>query len=202
MILSANMEAFHQIIRFIQETDKLKTVIRETSPIGEARRENDAEHSWQLALMAVLLKDYANAPVDINKVVKMLLIHDLVEIYVGDVFYFDAKRDDNQAEKEKAAAEKLYGLLPEPVGKELYDLWYEFEFEDTAEKRFARAVDRYAPTLMNRYNQGGTWTKYQVPYEKLIEKLSPIKNGSQMLWEETQTYIEHSLEQGWIQKSE
>lgn len=192
------MEAFHQIIRFIQETDKLKTIIRETSPIGEERRENDAEHSWQLALMAILLKDYSNAPVDINKVVKMLLIHDLVEIYVGDLFYFDTKRDDSQAEKEKAAAEKLYALLPEPIGKEMFDLWYEFEFGDTAEKRFARAVDRYAPTLMNRHNQGGTWKKYSVSYDRLIEKLRPIEKGSEKLWEETLSYIDYSLEQGWV----
>lgn len=196
------MDVFHQIIYFIRETDKLKTVIRETSPIGESRRENDAEHSWQLALMAILLKDYANATVDINKVVKMLLIHDLVEIYVGDIFYFDTKRDESQTEKEKVAAEKLYGLLPEPIGRELYDLWYEFEFGDTPEKHFARALDRYAPTLMNRHNEGGTWTKYQVPYEKLVEKLRPVENGSTVLWEETLSYINHSLEQGWIQKAE
>lgn len=196
------MEAFHQIIHFIRETDKLKIVIRETSPIGESRRENDAEHSWQLALMAILLKDYANVQVDINKVVKMLLIHDLVEIYVGDVFYFDTKRDETQTEKEKVAAEKLYGLLPEPMGRELYDLWYEFEFGDTPEKHFARALDRYAPTLMNRHNEGGTWAKYQVPYEKLVEKLKPVENGSALLWEETLSYINHSLEQGWIRKAE
>lgn len=194
------MEAFRQIIDFIKETDRLKAILRETSPIGESRRENDAEHSWQLALMALLLKDYSNEEVQIDKVVKMLIVHDLVEIYVGDVFYFDAKRDDSQAENERLAAEKLYGLLPDAIGKELYDLWYEFEFLDTPEKRYARALDRYAPTLMNRHNEGGTWKKYQVPYEKLIAKLQPIENGSKVLWDETKSYIDYSLEQGWIER--
>lgn len=192
------METFQKIIAFIQETDRLKNILRETSPIGESRRENDAEHSWQLTLMALLLKDYSNEPVDIEKVVKMLIVHDLVEIYVGDVFYFDIKRDDAHADKELLAAEKLYGLLPVDLGKELYDLWYEFEFMDTAEKRYARALDRYAPTLMNRHNEGGTWKKYKVPYEKLVSKLQPIENGSKVLWQETKSYIDHALEQGWI----
>lgn len=196
------MEAFRQIIDFIRETDRLKNVLRETSPIGEARRENDAEHSWQLSLMALLLKDYSNEEVQIDKVVKMLIVHDLVEIYSGDVFFFDAKRDDSQIEKEKLAAEKLYGMLPEKIGKELYDLWYEFEFLDTPEKRYARALDRYAPTLMNRHNEAGTWKKYKVPYEKLVSKLQPIEQGSRVLWQETKSYIDHALEQGWIERAQ
>ncbi len=193
-------DEFSRIIDFIREADKLKSVLRETSPIGIERRENDAEHSWQLALMALVLKDYSNEPVDILKVIKMLLVHDLVEVYVGDKFYFDATRNSSHSENEKSAAQKLYGLLPDSIGRELYDLWYEFEFGESPEKKFAHALDRYAPTLMNRHNQAGTWEKYQVTYEKLIEKLKVIEMGSVRLWEETQSYIDYSLEQGWIER--
>ena len=195
------MESFRQIIEFIKETDKLKGILRHNSPIGLERRENDAEHSWQLALMAVLLQNYANEPVDIAKVVKMLLVHDLVEIYAGDVYFFDKKRDVEQPEIERQAAKKLYQMLPKELGEELYKLWYEFEFEDTAENRFAKSIDRFAPTLMNYGNQGGTWKKYGVPYDVLIGKLQSIQKGSEMLWQETKSYIDEGVKKGWV-KSE
>lgn len=140
-------EKLHQQIEFLLEIDKLKQIFRQTYLLDETRKENDAEHSWHFAMFAVLLCDYANEKVDLLKVVKMALIHDLVEIDAGDTFLYDEVGHADKAEREEKAAERLFGLLPSDVGEELHMLWIEFEAKETAEAKFAGSIDRLQPFL-------------------------------------------------------
>jgi putative hydrolase of HD superfamily len=142
-------------IELVIELDRLKSVLRKTCVKSADRRaENSAEHSWHVALMALLLEEHANEPVDISKVVKMLLLHDIVEIDAGDTFVYDAVASQEQEEKELQAAERLFGMLPADQGEELKAIWLEFEQAETAEARFAKALDRLIPVLLNYHNEG------------------------------------------------
>ncbi|MBP0905046.1 HD family hydrolase [Mariniflexile gromovii] len=190
--------SLESIVKFLTETDKLKLVERHTSPIDSPRKENVAEHSWQLVLMAILLKDYANEKININKVVKMLIIHDLVEIYAGDTFLFDNQNSHDNNDQELHAAKNLYKILPKSNENELYGLWYEFEYGDTPEKHYAKSIDRFAPVLLNFNNKGGTWKKHNISYENLINKLNPINKGSEKLWELTLNYLDKLIQDGHI----
>ena len=169
-------------IGFIIEVDRLKGVLRQTSPVGLERRENSAEHSWQVALCAIVFEEHASEPVDLLKVIKMLLIHDVVEVDVGDVFHYDKNVTENLYEKELAAAQRLFGLLDKPLGDELLSLWMEFEKKESPEARYACAIDRVIAFVMNAENQGGTWKKYGITPEQVLEKNKHIKKGSEALW--------------------
>lgn len=169
-------------IEFIVEIDKLKTVLRKTCLFNSLRHENDAEHSWHLAMMAIVLAEHANEEIDVSKVIKMLLIHDIVEIDAGDTFLFDTTKSHDNTEEELKAAKRIFGLLPKEQSEELVALWLEFENAQSPDAKFAKAIDRLAPMMQNASNGGGTWKEFDVPKEKVIEKKKKINEGSEELW--------------------
>jgi len=187
-------------IEFIKEIDKVKYIVRKTKLFNSDRNENDAEHSWHLALMAVVLAEHANAPVNLLKVVKMLLIHDIVEIDAGDTFIYDTRKNHSNTAEERLAAQRIFGMLPKQQAEALIDLWEEFEAGETDDAKFARAMDRLEPLLQNTSNNGGTWNEYGVDYAKVYEKKKVIKNGSDAIWHFAEDLINKSVEKGILKK--
>ena len=183
-------------IEFIREIDKLKYIFRKTKLINSDRPENDAEHSWHLAMMAIVLAGHANEPIDLEKVMKMVLIHDIVEIDSGDVFVYDTTKSHDNFDEELKAARRIFGILPEEQAEEFINLWIEFEEMKTPESKFARALDRLEPLLQNASNNGGTWREFDVKYDKVIEKKKAIKDGSEELWKFAENLIDESVEKG------
>lgn len=183
-------------IEFIREIDKLKYIFRKTKLINSDRPENDAEHSWHLAMMAIVLAGHANEPIDLAKVMKMVLIHDIVEIDSGDVFAYDTTKSHDNFDEELKAARRIFGILPEEQAEEFINLWIEFEEMKTPESKFARALDRLEPLLQNASNNGGTWREFDVKYDKVIEKKKAIKDGSEELWKFAENLIDESVEKG------
>lgn len=183
---------------FIAETDRLKTVLRMSPLLAADRRENDAEHSWHLALMVMVLAEYAAEPVDVERTLKLVLIHDLVEIYAGDTNLFDDAGKSDQFARETAAADKLFALLPDDQGAEFRALWDEFESRVTPEARFAKAMDRLQPLLLNIGNEGGTWRGPGVTEERLRQRTSGIAEGSAPLWDLTEKMIALGVREGWL----
>ena len=169
-------------IAFIKEIDGLKYIERRTRLFHSDRRENDAEHSWHLALMALVLAEHSDAGIDILKVLKMVLIHDIVEIDTGDIFIHDTVRNHVNSEEEMKAARRIFGLLPEEQATELISIWEEFETGETNEAKFARAMDRLEPILQNSTNNGGTWREYNIEQTQALAKTQSIARGSQKLW--------------------
>ena len=172
------MNRFEEQLAFILEIDKEKNILRQTHLSGNGRRENDAEHAWHMAVMAWLLKEYANEPVDIAKTMMMILIHDIVEIDAGDTYAYDKAMKETQAEREKAAAERLFGLLPKDQGEELKALFEEFEAGSTPEARFAKTMDNFQPLLLNDSNDGGDWVAHGVARSQIMERNEPTGKGS------------------------
>lgn len=181
---------------FIREADALKTVERKTRPMSADRRENSAEHSWHLALMAMVLAGTANREIDLFKVLKMLVIHDLPEIYASDVFIYD--RTGDHALQERAAAERLFALLPESLRGEFHALWEEFEEGKTEEAKFARALDRFQPCFCNFNNEGGTWQEFGIAPEAVLKRNRPVGHGSEILWQYLQQMVETAKERGYF----
>ncbi|RAJ32252.1 HD domain-containing protein [Pedobacter cryoconitis] len=197
-----NLDILLQQVAFIHEIDKIKYIQRKTRLFNSDRRENDAEHSWHLAVMALTLAEHSNEPVDILKVLKMLLIHDLVEIDSGDVFLYDTIVNHDNTEAERKAAERIFGLLPAKQAEEFIAIWEEFETGNTSEARFARSMDRFEPILQNVSNQGGTWTEHSVPYHTVMEKTIKIQDGSKTIWDFTEALINDSVVKGYIKKTD
>jgi len=195
-----DFEQLQKQVDFIHEIDKIKYIQRKTRLFNSDRTENDAEHSWHLAVMALVLSGHSNETIDLLKVIKMLLIHDLVEIDAGDVFLYDTATSHTNTAAELAAAKRIFGLLPQNQAEELILIWEEFEAGETAESKFARAMDRFEPLLQNRSNQGGTWKEFNVPYDKVIEKKSVIKKGSDFLWNYAKKLIDKSVEEGILKR--
>ena len=186
-------------VSFIVEIDKLKGVLRQTLVTGDvARRENDAEHSWHLALMAVLLAEYASDEIDLLRVVKMALIHDLVEIDAGDTFAYDVKGHEDKYERERDAADRIFGMLPDDVGRELHGLWKEFEARETAEARFAAALDRFQPILLNYHTQGAAWKKHGIRVDQVIERNAHIEAGAPAIWHYVKGLIDDAVAKGYL----
>lgn len=197
-----NFEQLLQQVAFIHEIDKVKYIQRKTRLFNSDRNENDAEHSWHLAVMTMVLAEHANEPVDTLKVIKMLLIHDVVEIDAGDVFLYDTVLNHTNTEAERKAAERIFGLLPTEQAEEFTAIWEEFEAGETPEAKFARAMDRLEPLLQNVSNNGGTWKEYNVSYDKVVQKKSIIQKGSQTLWDFAKTLIDESVAKGILKKEE
>ncbi len=193
-------ERLAQQIGFLLEIDKLKQVYRQNLISDGSRRENDAEHSWHLAVMAVLLGEYMPEPVDLLKVIKMVLLHDLVEIDAGDVFCYDPGAAVGKEERERKAAERLYALLPEDQGQELKELWAEFEARATAEARFALCLDRLQPLLLNFVTQGGTWRLHSVSAPQVRKRMAPIKEISPQLGEAVEQILQEAISRGILQE--
>ena len=190
-----------QQLAFALEIDKVKNVFRQTHLSGNGRAENDAEHSWHMALMAYLLKEYANEEVDILKVMLMCLIHDLVEIDAGDTYAYDAESLKTQKAREDAAKNRIFSILPEEQKNELIALFDEFEACETAEARFARAMDNMQPLILNHSNNGGDWRAHQVSAEQIYQRQSKTKLGSQRLFETADIMIQEHIEKGNIKKN-
>lgn len=184
-------------IEFISELEKLKLIYRQNSVLGQERQENSAEHSWHIAIMALILKDSINFDnIDIFKVVKMLLIHDVVEIDAGDNFYLDDSEKPFIQEKETQGANRIFGLLPKTQSKEFNDVWNEFEKEETKEAKFARALDALQP-IINHYLTGKENTnKHNLTKEMIISRKKFIKETSEELWEVAEEFINKSVERG------
>ena len=187
-------------IEFIKEIDKLKYIQRKTRLFNSDRNENDAEHSWHLAVMALVLTQHANADIDILKVVKMVLIHDIVEIDAGDVFIYDTQKNHSNTDEELMAAKRIFGILPKEQAEEFIAVWEEFETGETNEAKFARSMDRLEPLLQNTSNNGGTWREFDVDYQKVYEKKKVIKAGSESIWNYAETLIDDSVKRGILKK--
>lgn len=189
-----------QQVEFIKEIDKLKYIQRKTRLFNSERCENDAEHSWHLAMMTLVLAEHANQSIDVLKVLKMVLIHDIVEIDAGDTFIYDTNKNHDNTEEELAAAKRIFGILPEEQAKEFIGLWMEFEDGLTDEAKFARSMDRFQPLLQNTSNNGGTWAEYNVNYDKVYNKKKVIEKGSSSIWHYAENLINESVEKGILKK--
>ncbi len=187
-------------ITFIKEIDKLKYIQRKTKLFHSDRNENDAEHSWHLAMMAMVLAEHSNVPVDLLKVIKMVLIHDIVEIDAGDTFIYDTQKSHSNTDEERLAAQRIFGLLPKEQAEELLTVWEEFEAGVTHEAKFARTMDRLEPLLQNTSNNGGTWNEFGVTHDKVYAKKSIMKEGSATIWSFAEELINDSVEKGILKK--
>jgi 5'-deoxynucleotidase YfbR-like HD superfamily hydrolase len=187
-------------VEFIKEIDKLKYIQRKTKLFNSDRHENDAEHSWHLAMMTIVLAEHSNFPVDVLKVLKMVLIHDIVEIDAGDTFIYDTIKNHTNTQEELLAAKRIFGLLPMEQAEELISIWEEFEAGISNEAKFARSMDRFEPLLQNTSNNGGTWREFNVDYNKVYEKKKVIKNGSTAIWDYSENLINESVEKGILVK--
>ncbi len=183
-------------VEFILEIDKEKNIFRQTHLSGHGRNENDAEHAWHMAIMAYLLQEYANEPVDIAKVMLMCLIHDVVEIDAGDTYAYDTEGLKTQKARENAAKERIYSLLPEDQKISLQGLFDEFEENKTPEAKFAHAMDNLQPLLLNNSNNGGDWREHQVTADQVYGRQSKTKEGSQRLFELTDMLIQGNIRKG------
>jgi putative hydrolase of HD superfamily len=187
-----------QQINFIVEIDKLKTILRRTLIIDRSRRENDAEHSWHLATMALVLSEYAEPGVDIGRVIQMLLWHDLVEIDAGDTFLYDVAGTEDKEAREQQAADRLFGLLPAEQGTAFRALWEEFEARQTPDAKFARALDRVQPMLHNFHTQGGTWREYGVTLDQVLARKALVNDASPRLWAYVQEMLAEAVRRGYL----
>ena len=193
-------ERLKKQLAFSLEIDKEKNIFRQTHLSGHGRNENDAEHAWHMAIMAYLLREYANEKVDIAKVMLMCLIHDIVEIEAGDTYAYDTEGKKSQKAREDAAKEKLYSLLPEDQKQELTALFDEFEEYQTAEAKFAHAMDNLQPLLLNHSNNGGYWNEHQVSAQQVYGRQTKTKLGSEKLFEVTDKIIQEHIRRGNLQE--
>jgi putative hydrolase of HD superfamily len=188
-----------QQLAFILEIDKLKSILRQTPITGpERRQENDAEHSWHIAVIAALLAEYAPTAIDVARVIRMLLIHDIVEIDAGDTFAYDAAGYSDKAERESRAADRIFGLLPADQAAELRALWDEFEAAATPESRYANALDRLQPLLLNSRTGGGSWSNHHVTRAQVLARMEPIRHGAPELWPVVQAIVDDASARGWL----
>ncbi len=190
-----------QQMQFVIEIDKLKQVLRQTLLMNGSRRENSAEHSWHIALMAIVLAEYAPAPIDLMHVIKLLLLHDLVEIDAGDTFCYDDQGNESKADRETQAADRLFGLLPADQAVTFRQLWDEFEAQTTPAARFAAALDRLQPLLNNQQTGGHTWQLHDITSDRVLQRMAPIQTGAPELWSAVQQIIEDCIAAGYLKKS-
>lgn len=195
-ILAAGMQ---QIVDFILELDKLKGVTRKTKPRGLERYENSAEHSWQIAMLAASLAPYAATEVDIDRVIAMLLVHDIGEIETGDTIFYAEEGWPERKAAERAAVTRIFGLLPDPQRSRFMALWEEFEKAETPEARFANAADRAMPVLLNLANDGQSWRENGITHERVLRRVGPpVKAGCPALWAYLEARLEEVQRQGWF----
>ncbi len=189
----SSLERLHRQISFLLETERLKRIVRRVCPVGAERYENSAEHSWTLALMAMVLVEHADEQLDLPHVVEMLVVHDLVEIDAGDTFCYDVAENATKAEREGCAADRLFALLEEDQAAKFRALWEEFEARATAEAKFANALDRLMPLLQNFHNNGGSWREFKIAQEQAFERMRPIKEGSGTLWAYAESILREAI---------
>jgi putative hydrolase of HD superfamily len=192
-ILAGTADRLRRQIEFILEVDRLKEVYRQSYILHADRHENSAEHSWHLAIAALLLSEYANQPVDTSRVIRMALVHDLVEIDAGDTFIHDTAGNLEKAAKEEKAAERIFGLLPPDQRDAWRGLWNEFEQRQTVEAKFANALDRLLPVLHNYFTNGRSWKEHGITQEQALQKNAAIAEGSEVIWNLVETLIRDAL---------
>lgn len=190
------MTRLEQQLQFILEMDKEKTIERQTYLADASRKENDAEHAWHLAMMCMVLKEYANEEIDVFRTMCMVLIHDVVEIEAGDTYAYDSEGKVTQKEREKKAAEHLFGLLPEDQKTEMRGLFEEFETMETPEARFARTLDKVQPLLLNDASGGKSWREHDVAAGQVFRRNERTHEGSEVLWKYAKSLIEKHVEKG------
>ena len=190
---------FQQQLEFLVEIDRMKSVMRQTLLADSSRRESDAEHSFSLAMFAMLLAEHAEEEIDVNRVIRMVLVHDLIEIYAGDTFCYDQKGNEDKEAREKEAADKLYAKLPEDQAAEYRALWEEFDRMDTPDSRYAAALDRIQPMLNNYLTNGHTWKLGNVTSAQVYKRMEPIRNGLPKAWPIVEWIINTSIEKGILQ---
>lgn len=198
--MKGKMQEINKILDFMVEIEKLKNVIRKTKPVGLDRFENSAEHSWHVCLSALMLKDYANGDINIDRVIKMLLIHDLGEIDAGDKIIYESETSE-QKDQEADGVKRILNMLPtDPEGKskvvEFLPLWLEFEAGETDDSKFARAIDRVPPLLHNLYGEGNSWKEHGITKEQVFSVNKRIGEGSVELWELVSARLEHGVQEG------
>lgn len=193
------MERLEQQLQFILEVDKVKNIFRQTYLADRNRKENDAEHSWHIALMAVLLKEHMKEPVDLAKVITMVLIHDLVEIDAGDTYAYDAKGAETKRAREVAAANRIFGMLPEDQGVYLKELWEEFECYESAEAKYAHLLDNLQPMLLNDAAGGVSWKEHEVKKTQIYKRNEKIEETSEAIWKKMKSVVAENIEKGNIQ---
>lgn len=192
------MTRLEQQIRFITEIDKVKNIFRQTYLADGARKENDAEHSWHIALMAYLLQEYAEEPVDVPKVMLMVLIHDLVEIDAGDTYAYDAEGAKTKREREVRAAERIFGLLPEDQGTYFRELWDEFEAYESADAKYAHLLDNFQPLLLNDASGGKSWSEHEVKKSQIYKRNEKIEETSAEVWECMKNIVQKHIDAGHV----
>ena len=192
-------EDVNKILKFTAEIDKMTSVLRRTMLIDKSRRENDAEHSWHIAVMAILFEKFAPTGTDISRAVKMCVVHDLVEIYAGDTFAYDINGNKSKAEREAKAADKLFGMLPEDVGKEIRLLWEEFDRMETPDAKYAACMDRIQPYLHNTLTDGHTWVEGKVSKTQVLERSGVIEETLPEVWDWVLKNVENGVKNGWIE---
>ncbi len=196
--MGGSMDRLGQQLSFLMEIDKQKEIIRQTYLADGSRKETDAEHAWHLALMCVILSEYANEPIDVAKTVLMLLAHDLVEIDAGDTYAYDAEGNVTKQDREQKAAERIYGLLPREQGGYLRSLWEEFEAMETPEAKFANTLDKIQPVLLTDAAKGKSWIEHGVEAGQILNRNARTHEGSEVLWEHIRMLIEKNIEVGFI----
>ncbi len=187
-------------LEFVLEIDKEKNIFRQTHISGHGRNENDAEHAWHMAIMAYLLREYSNDPIDITRVMLMCLIHDVVEIDAGDTYAYDTEGKKTQKAREEAAKERLYSMLPDDQKEELMAIFEEFEAWETPEAKFARAMDNLQPLLLNNSKGGGDWRSHEVSADQVYGRQIGTKAGSEELYEVTDNIIRENIKNGNIKE--
>lgn len=194
------MTRLQQQITFIECLDRLKLVLRQNLVMDESRRENSAEHSWHIASMSLVLAEYAPQALDQNRVLTMLLLHDVIEIEAGDTFCFDVEGNKDKEERERRAATRLFGLLPPDQGTEFRAIWDEFEAGVTTEARFANSLDRFQVLLQNLNTRGGTWRIHDIEKAQVVQRMLPIKQGIPALWPQVERYLEQACAEGLLRE--
>ena len=185
-------------LQFLHEIDAVKNIFRQTAVSGSVRRENDAEHSWHLAMMAMVLAEHAVQPVDVCRVIRMVLVHDLIEIDAGDTFCYDEQAALDKSQRETACADRLFALLPGDQGREMRALWEEFEEAKTPDARFASALDRVQPIIQNYHTEGHSWVIHGIRRSQVVERNAIARDAVPLLWERVLEMLDHSVGEGWL----
>lgn len=188
-------------LKFSAEIDKMTGIIRRTSLIDKSRRENDAEHSWHIAAMAMLFEEYAKEPVNVPRAVEMCVVHDLIEIYAGDTFAYDVKANEDKADREKEAADKLFSQLPKEQGKMIRNLWEEFDAMETPDAKYAACMDRLQPFMHNSLTEGFTWVESGTNRKVVEKRMAVIKDFMPEVYKWIDANIDRAIAMGWLKES-
>lgn len=197
--ISSGIDRLDMQLMFTAEIDKMTSVLRRTMLLDKSRRENDAEHSWHIAVMALLFEEYASEPVDIGHAIKMCVVHDLIEIYAGDTFAYDVEGNKSKAEREEKAADRLFALLPEEQGAYIRALWEEFDRMETADSKYAACLDRIQPFFHNTLTEGHTWVESGTTNRAAVEKrMSIVKKFMPKVYPWVEKNIDNAIAKGWL----